>query len=555
MELNECEKIGLRNKMTNIKHYMNKRNTKTKNETNDGDVFAVTKEGKSFGDNKIQGNYKCDILEKNGRDSNHVGNLVGSLSLKKNGYKIDNGSLIRSQYNEIKGGEIKNELKCSNEGELFLETYKIISNLGEGAYGKVKLAFDIIKARHVALKIINKENLKKKNRTNKVHREVSLSSLLDHPNLCKLYRALETTEHYVLEMEYIQGVELFNYISEKKYLNENETRYIFQQLIDGINYLHQHNIIHRDLKPENIIIKNDGVVKIIDFGFACTYSYDSFLKTHCGSPYYASPEMISAKKYIGPEVDVWSLGIILYTMLHGYLPFEGKNMKDLYVNVLKGHFLIDKNVSFYLKNLLIKMIELDPQKRITLPEVFKHPWTNHLYKIYIDGQIDQIDNRIIIKLIEYDFDTVTLLNQLNYPYTIEKSFYRLINNKIVQGESIVNLGNILKADCPLYENEETNIKNVNFYKINFIKKIKRIIRCDFVRLISKIIDFVQDYGFKYKKEGGLIYLLLEGSDSLFIEINIEIISSYKSSVRVSLMAGRFCDFMIFANEFFNYISK
>jgi 5'-AMP-activated protein kinase catalytic alpha subunit len=139
-------------------------------------------------------------------------------------------------------------------------------------------------------------------------------------------------------MEYASGGELFDYIVANIRVSEQEGCKFFQEIIAGIEYIHKLNIVHRDLKPENLLLNYDKSIKIVDFGLSNTYKENELLKTACGSPCYAAPEMIAGKKYKGVEVDIWSSGVILFAVLCGYLPFEDPNTANLYKKILAGEF-------------------------------------------------------------------------------------------------------------------------------------------------------------------------------------------------------------------------
>ncbi|KAM0678466.1 hypothetical protein BDAP_000865 [Binucleata daphniae] len=341
--------------------------------------------------------------------------------------------------------------------KLFLKNYNIIRILGEGTYGKVKLAFDYINKRLVALKFVKKADLKKPGQLDRVRFEAKIMSIYDHPALCRLYKAIETIEYIILELEYIKGQELFDYITKMNTINENDAKKIFGQILDGVAYMHQHRTIHRDLKPENIIITTLGEIKIVDFGFASIYRLDSFCTTHCGSSYYAAPEMVLAKRYIGPEVDIWSLGIILYAMIHGKLPFEGKDVNELYANIVKGKFFVKANITKSLADLLNRMICLESKYRATLYEVFSHPWM--MKKMHYENfyPILTCDNRILFKLIDFKFTLENIRTNINNIHSPEACFYRMISKKITLGNDINTIGVIL-TESEYYKKMNFSIK-------------------------------------------------------------------------------------------------
>lgn len=375
-----------------------------------------------------------------------------------------------------------NAQKSNNNNEnngvnnkLFLGIFHVGSLLGEGTYGKVRFAKNMRDDRPVALKIIDKKKLKRKSQLERVLKEIRIMSLIDNPHLCKLYECFETDEAFILELEYIKGMELFKFVSDKKWLSELEALPIFYQLLDGISYLHQHKIIHRDIKLENIIIDKKGNIKIIDFGFACSFEYFKFCDTHCGSPYYAAPEMVSENEYVGPEVDIWSLGVVLYTLVHGYLPFEADCCKNLYKKIIECKYSVDARTSPSLRNLINSMIYFDSRSRIRLGEIFKHPWVMYEISPIYRMPVSNINFEIVKKLIEFDFNENKLIPNLNNVYSTEWSFYKLIYEKSQKGFCVQSIGNI--------NNYKT--KNVSFSQKNSNK--------------SDISSTSESFGYKSRK--------------------------------------------------------
>jgi len=177
-------------------------------------------------------------------------------------------------------------------------------------------------------------------------------------------------------MEYVSGGELSDYIIAKKRIREDEACRLFQQIICAIEYLHENGIAHRDLKPENILLDYNRNIKLIDFGLSNTYRPGEMLKTACGSPCYASPEMIAGKLYNGLTSDIWSCGIILYTMLCGALPFEDKNATSLYRKILDDDFLLPSYLSSTAQDLLKQLLNKNPLLRYTIPDIKQDPWYN-----------------------------------------------------------------------------------------------------------------------------------------------------------------------------------
>ena len=199
----------------------------------------------------------------------------------------------------------------------------------------------------VAIKILNLSEIYKKNiKLNKILlTEIEIASLLNHPHIARLYEVIYTQTHIFVIMEYVSRGDLFDYIVTHGRLNENESRKYFQQLICSLEYCHYNNISHRDLKPENILLDENNNLRIADFGLSNKMFDGYFLKTSCGSPNYAAPELISDKLYIGEQVDIWSCGVILYALLCGSLPFDDENIPNLFRKIKNGKFKIPSYLS------------------------------------------------------------------------------------------------------------------------------------------------------------------------------------------------------------------
>ncbi len=205
--------------------------------------------------------------------------------------------------------------------EYKIGNYLILQTIGEGTFGKVKLGIYLPNNEKVAIKILEKEKIIDKTDMNRIKKEIEILKQLRHNNIVHLYNVIETSTHIYLIMEYINGVELFDYIIKKRRIDELESCKLYQQIISGIEYLGKLNIVHRDIKPENLLIDKNKRIKIVDFGLSNNYQKNELLSTACGSPFYAAPEMVRGEKYSGIKIDIWSSGIVLYAMLCGFLPY------------------------------------------------------------------------------------------------------------------------------------------------------------------------------------------------------------------------------------------
>uniref|UniRef100_A0A672QLW3 non-specific serine/threonine protein kinase n=1 Tax=Sinocyclocheilus grahami TaxID=75366 RepID=A0A672QLW3_SINGR len=249
---------------------------------------------------------------------------------------------------------------CSDE-QPHIGNYRLLKTIGKGNFAKVKLARHILTGREVAIKIIDKTQL-------------------NPTSLQKLFEVIETEKTLYLVMEYASGGEVFDYLVSHGRMKEKEGRAKFRQIVSAVHYCHQKNIVHRDLKAENLLLDADSNIKIADFGFSNEFTLGSKLDTFCGSPPYAAPELFQGKKYDGPEVDIWSLGVILYTLVSGSLPFDGQNLKELRERVLRGKYRVPFYMSTDCESILRRFLVLNPTKRCTLEQIMKDKWINVGYE-------------------------------------------------------------------------------------------------------------------------------------------------------------------------------
>jgi len=263
--------------------------------------------------------------------------------------------------------------------------YRLLKTIGKGNFAKVKLAKHIPTGKEVAIKIIDKTQLNPGS-LQKLFREVRIMKTLDHPNIVKLYQVIETEKTLYLVMEYASGGEVFDYLVLHGRMKEKEARAKFRQIVSAVQYCHQKKIIHRDLKAENLLLDSEMNIKIADFGFSNEFVPGNKLDTFCGSPPYAAPELFQGKKYDGPEVDVWSLGVILYTLVSGSLPFDGSTLRELRERVLRGKYRIPFYMSTDCENLLKKFLVLNPTRRASLEVIMKDKWMNMGY----EGESDEL---------------------------------------------------------------------------------------------------------------------------------------------------------------------
>ncbi|KAJ3430138.1 protein kinase [Anaeramoeba flamelloides] len=319
--------------------------------------------------------------------------------------------------------------------------------LGKGSFAKVKLATHNKTKQKVAIKIIQKEDISNsKNLLDRVRREIAVQRLMKHPNVLRVYDVYETTEHLFIILEYVSGGELFDYIVEKGSVPREEARIFFQQIIFAIEYCHSFLIAHRDLKPENLLLDEHKNVKVADFGMAKIMAKNTLLETSCGSPHYASPEVIRGISYDGRKSDVWSCGVILYALLCGYLPFDDPNYSKLLHKVKSGRCKFPNKLMKNEKELIKRMLTVKPENRITIKEIKQHPWFRKNYPkdfvppsppvnfdVDLSEPIDskKIEKKVFQNLIELDWgskeEVIKALNS-NERNAI-KVFYTIFNKQ------------------------------------------------------------------------------------------------------------------------------
>jgi serine/threonine protein kinase len=285
----------------------------------------------------------------------------------------------------------------------------------------VKLATHAVTGHKVAVKILNKAKIKQLCMEEKVQREINILHLCTHPHIIRLYEVVDTPTDIFLVNEYVSGGELFDYIVSKGRLSADEARNFFHQIISGVEYCHFQKIVHRDLKPENLLLDANKNIKLADFGLSNLMRDGEFLRTSCGSPNYAAPEVISGHLYAGPEVDVWSCGVILYALLCGSLPFDDESIPNLFKKIKSGMYSLPTHLSQLAKNLIPRMLEVDPMKRITIPEIRMHPWFQHKLPPYLRHPPELVEKQERI----LDQGVIDLVMELPF----HKAYGNLIQNQ------------------------------------------------------------------------------------------------------------------------------
>ncbi|XP_056299769.1 MAP/microtubule affinity-regulating kinase 4 isoform X2 [Pseudoliparis swirei] len=325
-----------------------------------------------------------------------------------------------SQSSRSLGARCRNSIASCSDEQPHIGNYRLLKTIGKGNFAKVKLARHILTGKEVAIKIIDKTQLNPTS-LQKLFREVRIMKGLNHPNIVQLFEVIETDKTLYLIMEYASGGEVFDYLVSHGRMKEVEARSKFRQIVSAVHYCHIKNIVHRDLKAENLLLDADANIKIADFGFSNEFTLGNKLDTFCGSPPYAAPELFQGKKYDGPEVDVWSLGVILYTLVSGSLPFDGQNLKELRERVLRGKYRVPFYMSTDCEGILRRFLVLNPTKRCTLDQVMKDKWINSGY--------DADDLKPHIEPVEDFSDPIRIEVMVGMGYTSEEIKDSLLNQK------------------------------------------------------------------------------------------------------------------------------
>eukprot|EP00826_Nyctotherus_ovalis_P060367 TRINITY_DN8460_c0_g3_i1.p1 TRINITY_DN8460_c0_g3~~TRINITY_DN8460_c0_g3_i1.p1 ORF type:complete len:490 (-),score=143.26 TRINITY_DN8460_c0_g3_i1:83-1531(-) len=270
---------------------------------------------------------------------------------------------------------IKDHFKKHNEAPATSANfYRIGRLLGKGAFGKVNLGMHKLTGKYVAIKSIKKSYLTEKESKERLLQEFSILKELHHPNISRLYESFETEKHVLIVTELCSGQDLLNYIRKHKRLDESTAKSIFKSLIAGLHYCHTRQIVHRDIKLDNLLLTSKGELKICDFGVSRVVGRGEVMAERCGTPAYMAPEILRDKGYKGFGADMWSAGVVLYAMLYGTVPFKATTIKELHRLIMKGKVELKEDISAEARDLLSKLLERSPRRRISTSEVIRHQW-------------------------------------------------------------------------------------------------------------------------------------------------------------------------------------
>ncbi|XP_004137659.1 CBL-interacting serine/threonine-protein kinase 25 [Cucumis sativus] len=255
--------------------------------------------------------------------------------------------------------------------------YEMGRLLGKGTFAKVYYGRNLMTHESVAIKVILKDRVKKEGLLEQIRREISVMGLVRHPHIVELKEVMATKSKVYFVMEYVNGGELFVKLSQLGKLTEDGARNYFQQLISAVDFCHSRGVSHRDLKPENLLLDENGNLKVSDFGLSALpeqLRIDGLLHTRCGTPAYVAPEVLRKRGYDGAKADIWSCGVILFVLLAGTLPFRADNAMKLYRKIFKAEYEFPPWFSSEAKEMVSKLLVVDPQKRASMVEIMHSPW-------------------------------------------------------------------------------------------------------------------------------------------------------------------------------------
>ena len=358
--------------------------------------------------------------------------------------------------------------------------YILSTTIGKGTFSKVKLGIHLPTQKKVAIKILDREKIKDESDLERITREIHILTVLRHPNIAQLYETITSERHIYIVMEYIEGRDLFQYIYSLQRLSELKSSQLFRQLIACIEYIHTLGIVHRDIKPENILLnKQKTILKLVDFGLSNSYKHGDLLKTACGSPCYAAPEMISGKEYNGLYSDLWSCGVVLYCMLVGKLPFDDEDIKILYYNIKNANYYMPPFLSNTSQDILRRILTTNPKRRISLEEIKNHPFfllgerTPLLKGLLIGVENIPVDMDIIHEMKKNYFDDKESIDEEYIASTIQKNNHNNITTiyYLLYKEKIENIFNTNSSKPKSNNSKEKDMEKKN--DENNIKMIKK----------------------------------------------------------------------------------
>ncbi|WCJ40388.1 CBL-interacting protein kinase 25 [Euphorbia peplus] len=337
--------------------------------------------------------------------------------------------------------------------------YEMGRLLGHGTFAKVHKGKHLATGESVAIKVIHKDHVRKKGLLEQIKREISIMHLVKHPNIVQLKEVMATKSKVYFAMEYVRGGELFAKVKKGK-LKEDLARKYFQQLISAVDYCHSRGVSHRDLKPENLLLDENGDLKVSDFGLSALpeqHWNDGLLHTQCGTPAYVAPEVLRKKGYDGAKADIWSCGVILFVLLAGFLPFQNENLMKMYLKIFKADYEFPAWISSDAKDLISKLLVVDPENRIPISEIRQHPWIQK-GPLLMPIESEETDQKSPVKLLATTtppfYNAFEFISSMSSGFDLSSLF-----------ESKKKSGSMFTSKCPapmILNKLESTAKGLNF---------------------------------------------------------------------------------------------
>ncbi|XP_044763367.1 serine/threonine-protein kinase SIK3-like isoform X2 [Coccinella septempunctata] len=354
-----------------------------------------------------------------------------------------------------------------NEKLVRVGYYELEKTIGKGNFAVVKLATHIVTRTKVAIKIIDKTALDEENLT-KIFRETAILKSLRHPHITRLYQLMETSHTIYIVTEYAHKGEIFDHLVQKGRMPEEEAKRIFSQIVSAVSYCHSQGVVHRDLKAENLLLDHNMNIKLADFGFSNQFTEGTLLSTWCGSPPYAAPELFQGLKYDGPKVDIWSLGVVLYVLVCGYVPFDAPNLHILRNVVIAGKFRIPYFMSRDCEDLIRHMLVVEPEKRLSMAQIARHRWLANVPPVDTGPDIELNPNKTVINhMLQLPNLTQAMILQSLKSKTFDHIYaiYNLLLDKLHQ--RTINFQSKIsqqRASISTESEEETTEQSVEFFR-------------------------------------------------------------------------------------------
>lgn len=421
------------------------------------------------------------------------------------------------------------------KGTILMNRYELGRMLGQGTFAKVYHARNLASNKSVAIKVIDKEKVLRVGMIDQIKREISVMRLVRHPNIVQLHEVMASKSKIYFAMEYVRGGELFSRVARGR-LKEDAARKYFQQLIGAVDFCHSRGVYHRDLKPENLLVDENGNLKVSDFGLSTLkecQKQDGLLHTTCGTPAYVAPEIINKKGYDGAKADIWSCGVILFVLLAGYLPFHDSNLMEMYRKISRGDVKYPQWFPSDLRRLMSRLLDPNPNTRITIEKLVEHPWFKKGYKPAVT--LAQPHGSNSLKDVQAAFSTEHKDNEANKVEQPESPLKPASLNAF----DIISQSKGFDLSC-LFEKDQEQKANSRFMTQRPASAI-----------VSKLEQIAETEHFKVKKQDGLVKL--QGSKEgrkgqLAIDAEIFEVTPAFYVVEVKKSAGDTLEYEMFCNK-------